>query len=63
MSGIKPIKPIKNVLPSVENATQSKTIKQPDVPKFQGPSAKRLQTITPRRVAGAIIAGKPKLEI
>jgi len=63
MSGIKPIKPIQSAMPSVTNSTQPKSIQQPDVPKFQGPSAKRLQTITPRRVAGAIIAGKPKLEI
>lgn len=50
-------------LPTVTNSTQTKPLKQPDVPKFHGPSAKRLQSITPRRVAGAIIQGKPKLSI
>ena len=50
-------------LPTVTNSTQTKTIQPPDVPKFKGPSAKRLESITPRRVAGAIIQGKPKLEI
>jgi hypothetical protein len=50
-------------MPSVVNSTQTKSLKQPDVPKFHGPSAKRLESITPRRVAGAIIQGKPKLSI
>jgi hypothetical protein len=50
-------------LPTVTNSTLPKPVQPPDVPKFRGPSAKRLESITPRRVAGAIIQGKPKLEI
>jgi len=50
-------------LPTVTNSTQTKTIQPPPTPTFKGPSQKRLSLVTPRRVAGAIIQGKPKLEI